>query len=308
MIELMDFPRQVVLEPRNLWWEQGGVLNPAVAQLGGKTHLLYRAVGADHISRFGLAISEDGETFTRFDQPIFEGDQKNPFERLGVQDPRSTTIGRDIFITYTAASVYPAAVQPLGRLAAPEQTPWRTRVSVLKTRDMRTFQSLGVILPDIDSQDAVLVPDKHLGFYWLIHRVDSNIFVARSRDLGRWESNIEMMSAKEPWEELKIGAACPPLVTDDGWLLLYFGVSSSGVYSLGAALLAKENPAVVLKRTKHPVMSPHFDWERRGVVSNVIFPTGAFVKHEKIHLYYGAADKVVALAKIPLERIEELWQ
>lgn len=299
----MDFPRQVVLEPREIWWEKGGVFNPAAVELGGKIHLLYRAVGSDHISRFGLAISEDGETFTRFDKPIFEGDPNNPHERLGVEDPRATIIGRDIFITYTAVSVYLAGQTATAQSLNTPGTPWRIRVSALKTRDMRSFQKLGVLLPDIDSKDAVIVPERHLGYYWLIHRVDPSIFIARSRDLKKWEGSIEMMTAKEPWEELKIGAACPPIEVEGGWLLLYHGVSASHTYSVGAVLLAKENPAVVLKRTKHPFMSPHFDWERRGVVNNVVFPTGAIVSHGKIHLYYGGADKVVALAKIPLENI-----
>ncbi|MDP3992807.1 MAG: glycosidase [bacterium] len=299
----MEFSRQVVLEPREIWWEKGGVFNPATVELGGKIHLLYRAVGSDHISRFGLAISEDGETFTRFDEPIFEGNPNNPSERLGVEDPRATMIGRDIFITYTAVSVYPTGTKPINLPLGSSHTPWRVRVSALKTRDMRSFQKLGVLLPDLDSKDAVIFPQKHLGFYWLIHRVDPSMFITRSRDLKKWEGNIEMMIAKEPWEQLKIGAACPPIEVEGGWLLLYHGVSSSHTYSVGAALLARENPAVVLKRTKHPVMSPHFDWERRGVVSNVVFPTGSIVSRGKIHLYYGGADKVVGLAKIPLENI-----
>lgn len=299
----MEFSRQVVLEPREIWWEEGGVFNPAALELGGKIHLLYRAVGRDHISRFGLAISEDGETFTRFDQPIFEGDPNNPNERLGVEDPRATVIGRDIFITYTAVSIYEASSKPINQPLDPTFTPWRTRVSILKTRDMRSFQKLGVVLPDIDSKDAVIVPERHLGFYWLIHRVDPSIFIARSRDLKKWEGNIEMMTSKELWEQSKVGAACPPIEVEDGWLLLYHGVSASHTYSVGAALLARENPAVVLKRTKYPIMSPHFDWEKRGVVNNVVFPTGAIVSHGKVHLYYGGADKVVGLAKIPLENI-----
>ena len=299
----MEFPRQVVLEPRDLWWEVGGVLNPAAVELGGKIHLLYRAVGADNISRFGLAISEDGETFTRFDKPIFEGDPNNPSERLGVEDPRATVFGRDILITYTAVSVYPTGHIVTAPSLNTPGTPWRIRVSALKTRDMRSFQKLGVLLPDIDSKDAVLVPEKHLGFYWLIHRVDPSIFIARSPDLKKWQGNIEMMTAKEPWERLKIGAACPPLKTDDGWLLFYHGVSANHTYSVGAALLAKENPAVVLKRTKIPIMSPHFDWEKRGVTNNVVFPTGAILSRGKIFLYYGAADKVIGLAKISPESI-----
>lgn len=298
---MLDFPRQVILEPRDVWWEKGGVLNPAAVELGGKIHLLYQAMGEDHISRFGLAISEDGETFTRFDEPIFEGDPNNPSERLGVKEPRATVIGQDIIITYVALSVYPADFKPLNQPIDSQDAPLRSRISALKTRDLRSFQKLGVILPEIDSQDACLIGEKHLGFYWLIHQVKNSIYIARSRDLKKWMGSIEMMSSKEGWEEQKIGAACGPLLTEMGWLLFYYGVSPGGVYSIGAALLAKENPAVVLKRTKQPIMAPHFDWERRGVTNNVVFPTGAVVKHGKIWLYYGAADKIVGLAKIPLE-------
>lgn len=300
----MDFPRQVVLEPRDIWWEVNGVFNPAAIEIGGKVHLLYRAVGKDHISRFGLAIAEDGETFTRFDLPVFEGDPKSMYERLGVEDPRAHLIGRDIFITYCAVSVYPAGQQSgLRSLAGVQGEPWRVRVSALKTRDCRKFERLGVMINDIDSKDAVIIPKKYLGNYWLIHRIDPGIYISRSRNLKNWQGNLEIMAPKEPWEEFKIGAAAPPIETERGWLLPYHGVSLSGKYSVGAALLAKENPAIVLKRTKEPFMEPHFAWETRGNVSNVIFPTGYILRPGSLYLYYGAADRVVGLAKISLQSI-----
>ena len=71
---MSDHVRIQVLKPRSILWEENGVFNPGVAEYNGKIYLLYRAVGADHISRFGLAVSSDVEEFIRFDQPILEGD------------------------------------------------------------------------------------------------------------------------------------------------------------------------------------------------------------------------------------------
>jgi predicted GH43/DUF377 family glycosyl hydrolase len=40
--------------------------------------------------------------------------------------------------------------------------------------------------------------------------------------------------------------------------------------------------------------------ERRGIVNNVVFSCGAVVNENKIFLYCGAADKVIAVATLPI--------
>lgn len=306
---MIEFPRLIVLEPRDLWWERGGVFNPAAVELGGRIHLLYRAVGADHISRFGLAVSDDGETFHRLDRPMFEGDEGNPLERLGVEDPRITAIGRELYITYTAASTYPFSSQDkLHFPAEPNLTPWRTRVSIIRSRDLRRFERLGVVMPTLDSKDAVLFPRKIQNKYWLLHRVEPSIYLTSSHQIKHWEGGFELIAPKDDWEGLKVGAGCPPLETEKGWLLIYHGVDKNRNYSMGAALLAKDNPAHVLSRTKTAFMIPHFAWEKRGIVNNVVFGTGLVVRHGSVWMYYGGADKVVALAKISLDSIFSLLE
>lgn len=300
----MDFSRTVVLEPRDLWWERNGVFNPAAIEIENNIHLLYRAVGSDHISRFGLAVSQDGETFNRLEEPILDADGDLPVERLGIEDPRAVRLGNDIYVTYTAASVYPANKRTINApsLNTP-MTPWRIRSCMARTRDCRHFQRLGIIFPELDTKNSVLFNRKIMGHHWLIHRVVPSMYISRSRDLKNWQGNLEILAPKESWEETKVGAACPPIEVEQGWLLIYHGVSRGKVYSVGAALLAKENPAVVINRTKEPIMAPRFDWEKRGYVSNVVFPTGYVMRQEVVYLYYGAADRVVGLAKIPLSTI-----
>ena len=44
------------------------------------------------------------------------------------------------------------------------------------------------------------------------------------------------------WDSLKIGAAGTPIELNEGYLFIYHGVDEKKHYSLGAALLDKEQP------------------------------------------------------------------
>jgi beta-1,4-mannooligosaccharide phosphorylase len=53
-------------------WETHAVFNPAVVVVDGVVHLLYRAMGADGVSRVGYASSADGVHFKRhYNRPVF---------------------------------------------------------------------------------------------------------------------------------------------------------------------------------------------------------------------------------------------
>lgn len=302
----MEIKRKAVLESRDLWWEAKGVFNPGVTEYNGKIYMLYRAYGRDNISRFGLAISEDGENFERFDQPILEADEQNPYERLGIEDPRIVKIDNYYYITYVAASVYPANRTDLAAksLNTPG-VPWRIRVSMLRTRDFRSFERVGVVVPDLDTKDPALFNQKIQGKYWLLHRMVPAIYVSVSTNLKQWSGGYQLMQPEQKWEELKIGAACPPIETEKGWILFYHGVDSHSIYRIGAALLDRLNPAFVLNRTKEPLFAPTEPWEKRGLVNNVVFLTGVVERRGTLLLYYGGGDSVVGLGKISVDAVLE---
>lgn len=304
----MSYERIKVLSPRPVWWEENGVLNPGAAEFEGKVYLLYRAVGRDYLSRFGLAISNDGQNFERLDQPILESDFDNPYERLGIEDPRITKIGRDYYITYTAASVYPihyfSSHPSLGLVSdTTNRIPWRVRVSAAKTRDFHSFQRLGVWLPEIDSKNAALFPRQIGGYFYLAHRILPNIYLTRSKNLRSWETNMQIFEPHYDWEKNKVGLACPPIETEKGWLMIYHGVDGHKTYSIGAFLTDLNNPAFVIKRTRKPLLWPQTSWEKKGKVGNVVFVTGSIWRNDQVWLYYGAADNFVGLVKIPLTDI-----
>jgi len=130
--------------------------------------------------------------------------------------------------------------------------------------------------------------------------------------LGLFNSHHRLASPVSPWESLKIGGGAPPILTRHGWLLAYHGVSEvhdPGTpgrhlsYSAGVMVLSKEHPQVLLYRSPEPVLAPSLPQERRGVVSNVVFPTGLDRRDDlgspdRIDVYYGMADNCIGVARL----------
>src|SRR3989344_1524655 len=58
-----------ILKPGETPWTAEAVLNPAAVVLGGRTHLVYRAISMDGVSRLGYASSGNGMVFA--DQPPY---------------------------------------------------------------------------------------------------------------------------------------------------------------------------------------------------------------------------------------------
>src|SRR5437588_108553 len=81
-------PVNPILTPTSHWWERRAVFNPGAVCYKGFPALVYRAVGADGISRFGLAWGEEGERFPASERallPWYEGAIDDPLARLGVE-------------------------------------------------------------------------------------------------------------------------------------------------------------------------------------------------------------------------------
>jgi beta-1,2-mannobiose phosphorylase / 1,2-beta-oligomannan phosphorylase len=302
-----------IISPRaECWWEAKGTLNPAaVRDTDGRIHLLYRAVGFDGISRFGYASTLDGVTIDRRPElPIYEGDVEDPAVRLGIEDPRITHLEGRLYIAHTQTSLYPADAP----FKIPnEQAPWRVRAGLLVTDDFIHFESLGQILPGVDTKDCVLFPERIGGRYVLLHRIYPDIQIAYSDDLRHWEGHHTIMRPRPgTWEGERIGAGSPPLKTELGWLLFYhanaFYLSEGNKkrYCMGMALLDLEHPGRVIYRHPEPVLEPETSYERTGAVNDVVFVSGAIEQQGAYYLYYGGADGVSAVATIPKDEALQL--
>jgi predicted GH43/DUF377 family glycosyl hydrolase len=158
---------------------------------------------------------------------------------------------------------------------------------------------------DESNKDASLFPEKIGGRYVMFHRRPPNIWLAYSDDLKTWTDHRCVMEAlpDSDWENEKIGIGGPPIKTDEGWLLIYHGVSVEKQYSLGIALLDLEDPTKVLKRQAEPILVPELDWEVNGFVPNVVFSCGQVILNDELWVYYGGADTAIGVAKIKMKDI-----
>ncbi len=306
-MRLQRSPHNPILTPRaECWWEQKGTLNCAAALgEGGRTHLLYRAVGFDGLSRFGYAATEDGATIIeRPDLPVYEGGIDDPFARLGVEDPRITPLEGRYYITYTLASLYRAGTPPH---IPNEQAPWRVRAGLLATDDFRSYTDYGQILPEMDTKDVVLFPEKIGGRYALLHRIYPDIQIAYSDDLRTWTGHETIMRPRPgTWEAERVGAGNPPIKTEVGWLTFYHAneyfhrEGNAKHYRIGLAVLDLEHPERVIYRHPDPVLEPATPYEHSGAVNDVVFVCGAVERDGVYWLYYGAGDGVTAVATVPV--------
>jgi predicted GH43/DUF377 family glycosyl hydrolase len=192
---------------------------------------------------------------------------------------------------------------------------------LLRSKDLRSFEYETMLTPPgIDDRDGVLFPGKAGGRYALLHRPTNwvggaygtdrpGIWLARSDDLINWDygtgGRCLLMKPREgvAWEAARIGAGPPPVRTEAGWLMIYHGVDDRHVYRVGAALLDLDDPMTVLGRTDEFLMEPELEWERTGIIPNVVFPTAAVPRGGQLLVYYGGADRVVGLATAEMDQL-----
>jgi predicted GH43/DUF377 family glycosyl hydrolase len=63
-------------------------------------------------------------------------------------------------------------------------------------------------------------------------------------------------------------------------------------------LLAKDDPARVLRTGRETMLTPTEEFEREGFVANVVFPTAVVENDERLLVYYGASDKYSAVVEL----------
>jgi predicted GH43/DUF377 family glycosyl hydrolase len=305
--ELKRYDQNPILIPnKHNWWESEAVFNPAVLYDGNMVHVLYRAIGEyeQYISRIGYAYSTDGFNFQRKNGIAFG--PVDAYERYGIEDPRLVTIDNQIYFSYVVLSDYVMKKEPVSSSTA-----------LATTNDFHDHTRLGIITSKgSDNKDVVLFPEKINQKYLVLHRPRSwvgpkfgvdrpSIWIAEGNTLSNFEKHTLLMKPEQDWEELKIGSGPPPIKTEHGWLLIYHGVNKDLVYSAGAVILDLKNPFKVISRTKEPILQPEEPYERIGDVNNVVFPTGACIIDDRLHVYYGGADKVCCLAVVELNAFLE---
>lgn len=280
------------------------VFNPAAVQFEAETLLLVRVEDRRGISHLCVARSADGLTgwVMEPDRNLLP-DLDSYAEKYGIEDARITLCdcgdsGNEYMIVYTGYS----GGGPLVCAAA--------------TRDFRAYERRGVLMPPED-KDAALFPCRIDGRWALIHRPvattprhAAHIWLSWSPDLRHWGDHTILLNAREGgwWDAHKIGLSTPPLLTAEGWLLLYHGVratAAGSIYRIGLALLDTKQPSRVLARSSEWVFGPEAPYERTVDVDQVVFPCGWLLGDDgdTLRIYYGAADTSVCVATASLSTL-----
>lgn len=273
------------------------VFNPGAVRLDGETLLLVRVEDMRGFSHLTVARSADGFTDWQISgEPTLQADPNCREEKWGLEDPRIIWLEQQqqFGITYTSFS----AGGPV--------------VSLAITKDFRTFARIGAIMPPED-KDACLFPRRFGNRFALIHRPivrgQAHMWISFSLDLKHWGDHRVLIKTRDAyWDCHRVGLACQPIETEDGWLIFYHGVrntTAGAIYRLGLALLDLEKPWIVLRRSDEWILGPSSGYERIGDASGVVFPAGAVINKQtgRLNLYYGAADSSVAVATADLSRV-----
>jgi len=287
-LKLVRHPQSPVLYPNPLHrWESMNVFNAAVIEHNGLFHMHYRAQGVDFVSRIGYAVSEDGLTWNRMENPVFSPHNGREDYR-GLEDPRVTPLDGRFYMCYTAYGEngnYPM---------------------IAVSDNLITWEDVAP-LELTENKDHVLFPEKINGRYAILHRRRPHIWIAYSDDLINWTDHTIIMSPREDghagWDSKSIGANGVPIKTEYGWLLFYHGYSVEQIYRQSIALLDLNDPAKVLHRPTTHIMEPTETWEIRGDVPNVIFSCTNIVVGDELRFYYAGADRMVGLATAPISDV-----
>lgn len=286
-------------------WEAKATFNPAAIFLGGKTHILYRALSNDNTSSFGYVSSKNGfDIDERLEEPVYFPREEFEMKKIsnansGCEDPRLTKIGTKIYICYTA-------FDGIG--------PPRVAVSSITEKDFLSHKwnwtkPFLVTPKGFDDKDTCLFPKKFPSGYLILHRVDNEICGDYLKTLNFENDTVKKCiriigPRVNMWDSEKVGIAAPPIKTKKGWLLIYHGVSKShSTYRVGAVLLDAKDPGIVLARSTEPIFEPEEQYEKIGIVNNVVFPCGMVLKKDLLYIYYGGGDRVVGVATMEIDVI-----
>ncbi len=241
------------------------------------------------ISHLRLGFSDNGFDFEIEDKPFIQAFDE--YTTFGIEDPRITKIDDIYYISFSGASNYGIVTK------------------LVKTKDFKTYEDMGNIFHP-DNKDVAIFPKKFSGKYYALHRPSTsdfsapNMWIAQSNDLVCWGGHKLIASVREnKWDSCRIGASAIPFLTEKGFIEIYHGATHDNRYCLGAMLLDKYNPEIVIKRSIKPLVEPTEEYELKGFFGNVVFSCGLLEYKDFVRIYYGAADDSIACVDISIDDI-----
>lgn len=182
----------------------------------------------------------------------------------------------------------------------------------------------GIIL-DHQNKDMLLFEGKVNGNYYALTRPlgecyfasppsslyhpGPSIQMSTSPDLLHWKpcDSHFLRARRSSLSNEKIGGGTPPILTSEGWLILYHGVQNNsgvGIYRTFWALLNKENPQEIVYLSDNiPLLEANQELTKkindRIYLENVVFTTGIATHGDDFIIASGELDLACRITKIP---------
>jgi predicted GH43/DUF377 family glycosyl hydrolase len=177
------------------------------------------------------------------------------------------------------------------------------RSEMMETVDFVTFRMTTLRGSAARNKGMALFPRRINGRYAMIARQDNeNLHLCYSDDLHFWEEGRVILRPEFAWEFVQIGNCGAPIELDEGWLLLTHGVGPVRKYAIGAVLLDKTDPSIVLGRLREPLIRPGPS-SRQGYVPNVVYTCGAIRHGAVIVVPYAVSDTFTRFATFAIDRL-----
>lgn len=293
-------------------WEAQAAFNGCPVVNKKVTHLVYRALSYPQdihghtveLSVVGYAKQTTGKEYT--DKKVLIAPEET-WERFGCEDPRITWFEGAYYITYTALSNYP--FNPAG-----------IQIAMARTKDFKSVER--GLATRFNSKAMVIFPERIQGKVTAVLTVDcdlppSSICLAQADSIedfweykfwDRWYTFKQKQTLpllRSLADHIEVGA--PPVKTHRGWLFVYSYISAyltnTKQFAVEAVLLDLEDPTKIIGKVPYSILSPEVLYEKKGLIDNIVFPTGLLCKDDTLELYYGAADKVCAIATCSLKEL-----
>ncbi len=288
-MEVTKYTKNPILTKEDVPFKVNSIFNAGAVKFNGNYLLLCRVEMPTGRSAFVKALSKDGVNFEVESDLCFKPEDHGEFRKYvewGIEDARITKIDDVYYLTYTGYSQF------------------MPTVILSETVDFKNFRVRGLIT-EPSNKDCALFPARIGKKYLKVDRPEAgsrrDIWISESPDLIHWGKYRALASCiPGSWESDKIGGSTPPVKTDEGWLMLYHGVRGFGnsmIYKIGVMLLDLKEPWKVIGRSKEPILSPEYEYERMGDVGNVVFTNGWIVEDNgEVKIYYSGADSNICLA------------
>jgi predicted GH43/DUF377 family glycosyl hydrolase len=315
MLAVFRSPKNPFLSPTHTRaFEAIGTFNPSVVAKGDVVHIFYRAMAEpDDLRTPGRGFSSVGYASAKgggsFDNRVQVISAEEPWEAYGCEDPRATFFEGKWYVFYTALGGYPFGPNNIKAAVAIGTSPDKLTEKHIVT----PFNAKAAALfPERVNGEAILLVTAHTD--WTEDHPRPTIGIARSKNIedfwnpefwNDWHDHLADHALPDvrraDSEHMEIAAT--PIFTHQGWLLVYSHIQNyydehNRLFGVEALLLDRDDPQKIIGKTSFPFIVPEESYEKYGIVSNVVFPTGVILDGDTLNIYYGGADTVCASARL----------